>query len=68
MRLKKGGKMKAFLACLLLASAMATVSCIKMEHEVTIKPVHVTVEVRVKIDRELDNFFGDLDAAPENKK
>jgi hypothetical protein len=60
--------MREFLACLILTSAMASVSCIKMEHEVTIKPVHVTVEVRVKIDKELDNFFGDLDAATENKK
>lgn len=60
--------MKTLLACLLLTTEMASVSCIKMEHEVTIKPVHVTVEVRVKIDKELDDFFGDLDTTTENKK
>ncbi|MCK5878723.1 MAG: hypothetical protein KAH24_03020 [Holophagae bacterium] len=60
--------MKTFLACLLLTTAMASVSCIRMAHEVTIKPVHVTVEVRVKIDKELDDFFGDLDTTTENKK
>ncbi|NOY23492.1 MAG: hypothetical protein GXO70_08290 [Acidobacteria bacterium] len=60
--------MKEILACLLLTAAMASVSCIKMEHEITIKPIHVTVEVRVKIDKELDNFFGDLDSVTEQKK
>ncbi|RLE23052.1 MAG: hypothetical protein DRJ08_03150 [Acidobacteria bacterium] len=60
--------MKAFLACMLLTTAMYSVSCIKMEHEVTIKPVHITVEVRVKIDKELDDFFGDLDATTAPKK
>ena len=59
--------MKTFLACLLLTTAMTSVSCIKMEHEVTIKPVHVTVEVRVKIDQELDDFFGDLDTTEKKK-
>ena len=28
----------------------------------TIQPVHITVEIRIKIDRPLDDFFGDLDA------
>lgn len=37
-------------------------SCIKLEHEMSIKPVYVTVEIRVKIDKELDDFFGDIDA------
>jgi hypothetical protein len=33
-----------------------------MKHEMTIEPVHITVEIRIKIDRALDDFFGDLDA------
>lgn len=32
---------------------------IKTEHE--IKPIHITIDVNLKIDRELDDFFGDLD-------
>lgn len=28
---------------------------------VQVKPIHVTVDVNVKIDRALDDFFGDLD-------
>jgi hypothetical protein len=29
----------------------------------TIQPVHITVDVRIKIDRELENFFADIDKA-----
>ena len=43
---------------MLLAAA-----CIKMKHEMTIQPVHITVDVRIKIDRELENFFADIDKA-----
>ena len=28
---------------------------------IEIKPIHITIDVNVKIDRELENFFGDLD-------
>lgn len=42
-------------------------SCIKMKHEMTIQPVHITVEIRIKIDRALDDFFGDLDARQAEK-
>jgi len=45
-------------APLLLASA-----CIKLKHEMTIQPVHITVDVRIKIDRELEDFFADIDKA-----
>jgi len=31
-----------------------------------IKPIHITIDVNIKVDRALDNFFGDLDNA-ENK-
>ncbi len=34
-----------------------------MKHEMTIQPVHITVDVRIKIDRELENFFADIDKA-----
>ena len=44
------------------------VSCIRMKHEMTIQPVHVTVEIRVKIDKELSNFFGELDAKQYDEK
>lgn len=28
---------------------------------VEIKPIHITIDVNVKIDRALDDFFGDID-------
>lgn len=47
--------------CLLLLAA-----CTKHEVEVKpveIKPIHITIDINVKIDRALDDFFGDLDEA-----
>ncbi len=35
--------------------------CIKIKHEMKVEPIHVTVEITLKIDRELGNFFGDID-------
>ncbi len=32
---------------------------------VEIKPIHITIDVNVKVDRALDSFFGDIDAARE---
>ena len=37
--------------------------CIKVKHEMTIQTIHVTVEIKLKIDRELEDFFGDIDMA-----
>ncbi len=35
---------------------------------VEIKPIHITIDVNVKVDRALDNFFGDLDNAADKIK
>lgn len=32
-------------------------------HKVEVAPMHITIDVNVKIDKELDDFFGDLDEA-----
>ena len=32
---------------------------------VEIKPIHITIDVNVKVDKALDNFFGDVDSAEE---
>lgn len=32
---------------------------------VEIKPIHITIDVNVKVDKALDNFFGDIDKAKE---
>lgn len=28
---------------------------------VEIKPIHITIDINVKVDRALDDFFGDID-------
>ncbi len=30
-----------------------------------IKPIHITIDVNVKVDRALDDFFGDIDETAE---
>ncbi len=35
---------------------------------VEIKPIHITIDVNVKVDRALDNFFDDIDAAEDKIK
>lgn len=32
---------------------------------VEVKPIHITIDVNVKVDRALDDFFGEIDAAEE---
>ncbi len=42
--------------------------CTKHEVEikpVEIKPIHITIDVNVKIDKELEDFFGDIDEEME---
>ncbi|MGD2030100.1 MAG: hypothetical protein PVG86_09210 [Desulfobacterales bacterium] len=32
---------------------------------VEVKPIHITIDVNVKVDKALDDFFGDIDEAQE---
>jgi len=33
---------------------------------VEVKPIHITIDVNVKVDKALDDFFSDVDNAEEN--
>jgi hypothetical protein len=47
---------------------LSTAGCTQHRVEVApveIKPIHITIDVNVKVDRALDNFFGDIDAAKD---
>lgn len=49
--------------------SMGLVGC-SSSHEVEVKPVeikpiHITIDINVKVDRALDDFFGDIDAAED---
>ncbi len=50
--------------------------CLNVKTEpIEVKPIHITVDVNVRVDKALDDFFGDLDKksttivepAPETK-
>jgi hypothetical protein len=32
---------------------------------VEVKPIHITIDVNVRVDKALDDYFGDLDEAAE---
>ena len=46
---------------LLMMTGCYTRHKIDMTHEV--KPIHITLDVNLKVERELDDFFGDIDQA-----
>ncbi|MFZ7125124.1 MAG: hypothetical protein ACOWWM_03095 [Desulfobacterales bacterium] len=46
-----------------LVFLLAPIACTRHRVEVApveVKPIHITIDVNVKIDREIDNYFGDL--------
>lgn len=51
--------MKPPLFCIALLAACLG-GCISVK-PIEVKPIHVTVDVNVKVDRALDDFFSDLD-------
>jgi len=57
---------KHFLILLGVLAVLAAAGCTQHKVEVApveVKPIHITIDVNVKVDRALDNFFGDIDAA-----
>jgi hypothetical protein len=57
-------KVLFFLSLPLMAFILA--SC-TTHHEIThkVEPVHITVDVNVQVEEQLNNFFGELDSASE---
>ena len=54
--------MKKLVPILFLLLSMT--GCTKHNVEVApieVKPIHITIDVNVKVDRALDDFFGDID-------
>lgn len=74
-KLRKGRAMLPFklpIAFLFLVIlSFIPVACTRHQIEVApieIKPIHITIDVNVKVDRALDNFFGDLDETAQEIK
>ena len=55
--------MRLFIALSIVSLLLC--GCVQTEHRIetrhTIDPIHITVDVNLKVDRELNDFFGDLD-------
>jgi hypothetical protein len=59
---------KLLLALSLTLATLIFICGCNTKHEVKVaplevKPIHITIDVNIKVDKALDNFFGDLDAA-----
>jgi hypothetical protein len=47
----------------LAVAAIFSAGCLSVRTEpIEVKPIHITVDVNVKVERALEDFFGDLDA------
>lgn len=51
---------------LLLALGLGGCLTVRTEHKV--EPIHITIDVNLKVQRELDNFFADLDRASATRE
>ena len=49
------------LSCMLLFSGCYTEHKVDTTHVIEVKPMHITIDINVKVDRALDDFFGDID-------
>lgn len=62
--------MKPFYSTFLLCFIALMSGCVKVKTEskvepIEVKPIKITIDINLKIDRQLDDFFGDLDEADE---
>lgn len=63
-------KLPVVLLAILLLLPGCTKHEIQTKSEVELKPIkvepiHITIDVNIRVDRALDNFFGDLDKKAE---
>ncbi len=58
--------MKTITVYLVVAAALvlSAAGCMT-RHKIEVAPMHITIDVNVKVDKALNNFFGDLDAAED---
>ena len=56
-----------FLIIVLLVFTQSCQTHHKVEsvHKIEVAPMHITIDVNVKVDRALDDFFADLDKTQE---
>ncbi len=57
-------------AAICLCAALFCLSACQTRHAVEVapvevKPIHITIDVNVRVQKALEDFFGDIDAAEE---
>jgi hypothetical protein len=55
----------ALAAMLVLQSACSTRHEVQMA-PVEVKPIHITIDVNVRVQKDLEDFFSDIDKADQN--
>ena len=69
--------MKKLLGTLLILLLLMPLGCTKHEVEtrskvelapVEIKPIHITIDVNIRVDKALDDFFSDIDESAKEIK
>ncbi|MBA4137632.1 MAG: hypothetical protein C0518_09980 [Opitutus sp.] len=56
-------RLRLFACGLAVTAAGFSSGCLSVRTEpIEVKPIHITVDVNVKVERALEDFFGDLDA------
>ena len=54
-------------ACVLFfTQACQTQHKVETVHKVEVAPMHITIDVNVKVDKALDDFFGELDEVEDS--
>jgi hypothetical protein len=53
-------------AVLFFGQACYTQHKVETVHKIEVAPMHITIDVNVKVDKALDDFFGDLDKAEDS--
>lgn len=67
--MKKTMVFMAFMTAVsLLALSCQTKHQVETVHKIEVAPMHITIDVNVKVDRALDDFFSDLDQVEEQIK
>jgi hypothetical protein len=56
-----------FLTSTLILGAACTKSEVDIK-PVEIKPIHITIDINLKVDRELDDYFNDIDKIQEKQQ
>lgn len=58
-------KLICLVAAVLIISAACTTHKVDLTadttHKVEVEPIHITIDINIKVDRALDDFFSDID-------